>query len=112
MRNQICTLHGGNFFFYPGIVLLAATGIFIFLNLSKADILKSVIVVLICLLSVHPLKFMFNNPHFYYLYYNQLVGGLKGAYSNYETDYYYVSQTEASEWLIDYLKNKNIWQAT
>jgi tetratricopeptide (TPR) repeat protein len=31
---------------------------------------------------------------------------LKGAYGNYETDYYYVSQTTASEWLIDYLKDK------
>ena len=51
---------------------------------------------------------MLNNPQFYYLYYNQLVGGLRGAYSNYETDYYYVSQTAASKWLIDYLKTKNI----
>ena len=42
------------------------------------------------------------------MYYNQFVGGLKGAYGNYETDYYYVSQTEASEWLIDYLKEKKI----
>ena len=33
---------------------------------------------------------------------------MKGAYANYETDYYYVSQTEAAEWLIDYLKEKNI----
>ena len=55
-------------------------------------------------LSVHPLKFMIENPQFYYMYYNQIVGGLKGAYANYETDYYYVSQTAASEWLIDYLK--------
>ena len=45
---------------------------------------------------------------FYYLYYNQLVGGLRGAYSNYETDYYYVSQTIASKWLIDYLKKKDV----
>jgi tetratricopeptide (TPR) repeat protein len=66
------------------------------------------VIIIIALLSVHPLKFMFNNPQFYYLYYNQLVGGLKGAYSKYETDYYYVSQTGASEWLINYLKTKNI----
>jgi len=51
---------------------------------------------------------MYNNPQFYYLYYNQLIGGVKGAYSNYETDYYYVSQTEASEWLINYLKNEKL----
>jgi tetratricopeptide (TPR) repeat protein len=51
---------------------------------------------------------MVNNPHYFYIYYNQIVGGLKGAYGNYETDYYYVSQTEASEWLIDYLEKKGI----
>ena len=33
-----------------------------------------------------------------------MPGGLQGAYGNYETDYYYVSQTEASKWLLDYLK--------
>jgi tetratricopeptide (TPR) repeat protein len=51
---------------------------------------------------------MILNHPYYYLYYNELVGGLKGAYTNYETDYYYVSQTEASEWLIDYLKKNDI----
>ena len=65
-------------------------------------------VVLLAVLSIHPFKFMFTNPPYYYLYYNQLVGGLKGAYSNYETDYYYVSQTEASKWLIDYLRKKDV----
>jgi tetratricopeptide (TPR) repeat protein len=58
-------------------------------------------------LAVHPLKFMVQNPVFYYLYYNQLVEGLNGAYTNYETDYYYISQTPASEWLIDYLRDKS-----
>jgi tetratricopeptide (TPR) repeat protein len=37
-----------------------------------------------------------------------MVGGLKGAFGNYETDYYNVSLKEGSEWLIDYLRGKNI----
>jgi len=53
-------------------------------------------------------KFMIANHPYHYLYYNQLVGGLHGAYSNYETDYYYVSQTEASEWLLNYLKSNKV----
>ena len=60
------------------------------------------------LLAVHPVKFMISNHPYHYLYYNQLVGGLKGAYANYETDYYYVSQTEASEWLLNYLKSNKV----
>ena len=47
------------------------------------------------------------NYPYYYLYYNQFTGGLKGAYGNYETDYYYHSMREGAEWLQDYLKNKS-----
>ncbi len=95
-------------FIYPAIVLLASTGFYYFYESLKNKFLRWGVIIIIALLSVHPLKFMFNNPQFYYLYYNQLVGGLKGAYSKYETDYYYVSQTAASKWLIDYLKTKDI----
>jgi tetratricopeptide (TPR) repeat protein len=93
-------------FIYPGIVLLSSTGFCYFIEYLKSRYLKWGFIVLLAVLAIHPLKFMTGNPQFYYLYYNQLVGGLKGAYSNYETDYYYQSQTEASKWLINYLKNK------
>ena len=94
-------------FLYPAIVLIAATGFnFLFDYLSKIKYSVWVIVALLLLLSVHPLRFMAANHRYSYIYYNQLVGGLHGAYGNYETDYYYVSQTEASKWLIDYLKEK------
>ena len=99
-------------FVYPGMIILAATGFLHFFEIIKVSYLKWGMAVLVILLSLHPLKFMFRNPQFYYLYYNQLVGGLKGACSNYETDYYYAGQTAASEWLIDYLKNKNLPEKT
>ena len=95
-------------FLYPGIVLLASIGFYHFSEFISSRYIRWGGVILIGVLSFHPLKFMFTNPHFYYLYYNQLVGGLKGAYSRYETDYYYVSQTMASKWLIDYLKKKDV----
>ena len=95
-------------FIYPAIILLAATGYVRFYDYVRSRYLKWIMAAGVLLLSIHPLKFMFNNPQYFYLYYNQMVGGLKGAYSNYETDYYYVSQTAASGWLIDYLKNKNL----
>ena len=95
-------------FVYPGIVLIAAIGFHYFFEDLKRKYFMWGAVAWFAVLSIHPLKFMITNHPYYYLYYNQLVGGLKGAYANYETDYYYVSQTEASEWLIDYLKEKNI----
>jgi tetratricopeptide (TPR) repeat protein len=95
-------------FLYPVIVLLAAVGYNHLLKKLKRKYLILFSVLVFVLLSVHPLKFMISNHPYYYLYYNQLVGGLRGAYSNYETDYYYVSQTEASQWLIDYLSRRKI----
>jgi tetratricopeptide (TPR) repeat protein len=95
-------------FVYPAIVLIASIGFHYFFGYLRNKYFKWGAIALIAVLSVHPLKFMIINHPYYYLYYNQLVGGLKGAYSNYETDYYYVSQTETSKWLIDYLKEKNI----
>jgi tetratricopeptide (TPR) repeat protein len=94
-------------FIYPAIVLLAATGFnLLFDYSSKLKYSGFIIMLLIALLSFHPLKFMAENHRYSYIYYNQFVGGLRGAYGNYETDYYYVSQTEASKWLLDYLKDK------
>jgi tetratricopeptide (TPR) repeat protein len=96
-------------FLYPVIVLVSATGYYYLFKVLNNKYLYLIPVVLFAALSVHPLMFMAKNHSFFYIYYNQFTGGLKGAYSNYETDYYYVSQTEASEWLIDYLaKNKSV----
>jgi hypothetical protein len=95
-------------FIYPAIILLSAFGIDYLFNSFKGRILKLLLVLLFIALAIHPVLFMAKNPRYIYLYYNQLTGGVRGAYGNYETDYYYVSQTEASEWLLDHLKKNNI----
>ena len=95
-------------FIYPALVLLAASGYSVLYDLIPPKYPKWILSIVLVLLAFHPVRYMINNPRYFYLYYNQIVGGLKGAYGNYETDYYYVSQTEASEWLIDYLEEKNI----
>ncbi len=94
-------------FLYPVIVLVSATGYSLLFESLKKKYFRWLLVAITVLMAVHPLKFMFKNPSCFYLYYNQLVGGLKGAYGNYETDYYYTGQTEASRWLIKYLEEKN-----
>ncbi|MBK8882181.1 MAG: tetratricopeptide repeat protein [Bacteroidales bacterium] len=94
-------------FLYPVIILIAATGFnYLFDYLMRVRYARVGLILFIALLSVHPVMFMVRNHRYAYIYYNQFVGGLKGAYGNYETDYYYVSQTEASLWLLDYLKEK------
>jgi len=95
-------------FLYPLIILVAATGIRLLISRIHEKSWHMWVIVTLSLLILHPVKFMIRNHPYHYIYYNQLVGGLKGAYGNYETDYYYVSQTEASVWLIDYLRYKGI----
>ena len=93
-------------FLYPAIVLLAAIGIHCFFDFLKTKWLKWAAAIGLVILSIHPARYMAENAVYSYMYYNQFVGGLKGAFGNYETDYYYVSQKEASEWLSGYLEKK------
>lgn len=95
-------------FIYPGIVLISALGIVSLLQRYKNQLIRISSIVVFLLLTIHPLKFMAANHPYYYLYYNQFVGGLKGAYGNYETDYYYHSMRKGAEWLQQYLKNKPV----
>ena len=93
-------------FVYPGIILVSALGIHAFLIRFKQHQIRIPAILLLLFLTIHPLRFMAANHPYYYLYYNQLTGGLKGAYGNYETDYYYHSMREGAEWLQEYLNNK------
>jgi hypothetical protein len=95
-------------FLYPPIILISATGFSFMLESLKNKYLRWIIFTVFFILSIHPVRFMANNKSYFYLYYNQFAGGLKGAYGNYETDYYYTGQTEASKWLIGYLNTNKI----
>ena len=95
-------------FIYPALVLLSAKGFDLLLKKTGRFYLKAAFVILMLAFSIHPVKFMLSYPAYSYMYYNQLTGGLKGAYGNYENDYYFISQTEASEWLLSYLNDKNV----
>jgi len=95
-------------FIYPVIVLLAAIGLHAFFSRYKRPVVRGVTIVVFALLALHPLKFMASAHPYYYLYYNQLVGGLKGAYGKYETDYYYHTMRSGAEWLKEYLKENQV----
>jgi tetratricopeptide (TPR) repeat protein len=93
-------------FVYPGIILISALGLNAFFVRFKQRIVRISGITLLLVLIAHPLRFMAKNHPYYYLYYNQFTGGLKGAYGNYETDYYYNTMREGAEWLQEYLKSK------
>jgi len=54
-----------------------------------------VALVVVNMVALHPYQ---------YVYFNQLSGGLSGAYNRDETDYWGLSHKEAAEWLNDYVE--------
>jgi tetratricopeptide (TPR) repeat protein len=96
-------------FVYPSLILLASIGLLNAYARIKHFFLKIVFTLVFIGLSWHPIQYMVKNHPYLYLYYNPIVGGLHGAYGNYETDYYYHSMREGSTWLNEYLqKNKEV----
>jgi tetratricopeptide (TPR) repeat protein len=95
-------------FVYPGIVILSAVGLHEFFSHYKQVLVRGTGLVILAFLIFHPLKFMVSSHPYYYLYYNQFTGGLKGAYGKYETDYYYHTMRSGAEWLQKYLEENEV----
>ncbi|MBI4550211.1 MAG: hypothetical protein HY714_04740 [Candidatus Omnitrophica bacterium] len=86
-------------FIYPPLLALAALGWDSLI--SRARSRKSVVLLslLIAGLLAEPAAWMIRNHPHEYVYFNPSVGGLKGAFGRYETDYWGNSLRLASEWL-------------
>ncbi len=94
------------FFVYPSIIILAGLTFNYFLN-SFSKNAKYIIVTVMVLLVFLPARFMLANHPNEYVYFNELEGGIKGAYGNYETDYYMNSVKQCADWM---KKNENLKQ--
>jgi len=91
-------------FIYPPLVIVAAHGITSLIRSTVSFALRLAAILVLCFLLIHPALYLIRNSRYAYVYYNQFIGGIKGALGRYETDYYYVSQKESAEWLLKYLK--------
>lgn len=87
-------------FIMPMINVLSACGwaavMFTFFNTKYKWAVPAVLAVLMIL----PLRFMIANHPNEYIYFNEISGGVKNAYGEYETDYWMNSMKELSEWLV------------
>ncbi|MES2619228.1 MAG: tetratricopeptide repeat protein [Bacteroidota bacterium] len=86
------------FFVYPSIIILAGLSFSYMIGLLPRK-LKYVAVGVILVLIALPARFMFANHPNQYVYFNEIVGGIKGAFGNYETDYYMNSVKQSADWL-------------
>lgn len=92
-------------FVYPFIVIAAA----LFLDILFSNYIKKEALILpLTLLTLLPeIVWSFSNHPNQYVYFNQFVGGIKGAYGYYETDYYQNSALQAAKWIRKNLRAKH-----
>jgi tetratricopeptide (TPR) repeat protein len=99
------TLHDGwrhLMFVYPPMVALAALfwiRLEMFFEGNKTA--RYLLWGILGLAALEPALFIVRNPHYPYVYFNPLGGGLKGAFGHYETDYWGVSVKQAIDWMED-----------
>ncbi len=88
------------------LVIIATYGLNVLMGLAHKFLPLKIIITLIIIIWSAGIVFEMIRLHPYeYIYYNSLVGGLKGAYGKYETDYLGLSYKEATLWFINHVNN-------
>lgn len=99
-------------FIYPLLIILAVWGWEKLIELlSSIKITKIIIPLLALILLIPAAIFQIKNHPYHYMYYNELVGGTKGANGNYEFDYWSQTPQEAMKWMkenIPEAKNRQV----
>lgn len=87
-------------FIFPPLIVLSSLGLWMFWEKIKTKLYFRICVVIIgAILILGPVRFFIKNYPYQYTFFNQLVGGVKGAYGNYELDYYFTSYRSAYEFI-------------
>lgn len=86
-------------FVIPLMAVMAALTWHYLIALPKQRAMQYVVAALLVVGIILPVRFSIANHPNEYVYFNELVGGIKGAYGKYDTDYYMNSVRKTSEWL-------------
>lgn len=112
-KSNIYHLWRHSLFIFPSISILIALGWDYMIISQKNKFIKIGIATLFAICLLEPMYFMAKNfPHFI-TYFNPLTGGFEKNYGYYETDFYYNSLKQSSDWFIKneypkYPKDKDI----
>ena len=95
-------------FIFPPMAVITALAWDSFFTYFQRRSMKIAGILLLALTLLEPVNWMVRfHPH-EYVYFNPLVGGLRGAYGRYETDYWGNSLRMGSEWLARYYKRAGL----
>ncbi|TKG91086.1 tetratricopeptide repeat protein [Puteibacter caeruleilacunae] len=86
-------------FIYPPIIVFGASSIGLLLKQLKNIFAKTIIVFITIGGLIAPFSFIVRNHPLEYTYFNKLSGGIEHANGQFETDYYYHSVRQATDWL-------------
>lgn len=92
--------NGRHFLFtLPPLVVICGLSWDKLLTVKIRKNIKWGVYIILALLLLQPLKFMVTNHPFQSMYFSPIIGGVEGAYGNYEIDYWGVAVKPAIEWL-------------
>lgn len=86
------------YFVYPSLVIMAALTVSLLASYLKEK--QQWIPFLLALVGLIPaIAWTLTTTPYQYVYFNQFVGGIKGAFGNYEVGYYQTSNREMAHWI-------------
>ena len=87
-------------FVFPPLVVLSAIGLSLLYERIKSRRLPKLLMLASTILLLYgPVNFFITNYPYHYTFFNELVGGAKGAFGRYELDYYFTSFKKAYEFI-------------
>lgn len=88
-------------FIFPSVVVIASLGWHYFNVYLANKWKKGAALMILGVLLLEPVVFIASTFPNTVTYHNQFVGGVRGAYGNYEVDYYYNSVKQCADWFIE-----------
>lgn len=87
-------------FIYPPGVIIISYGMELLLQQVRKPAFRYLVISILIFGMLPPILWAIENHPFEYMYYNQISGGFKNNYYDYETDYWQISTRRGLEWLI------------
>ncbi len=84
-------------FIYPGIIAVASSEISDLIKNKNSKVVTYIVSGILIIGLLSPAIWMLRSGKYMYMYYNEVVGGFKGARYNYETDFWQMSIVDALE---------------